>query len=113
MSVDILTFSVNKDAENVSGRILERQAEVTLSSGYPTGGYTFPVALNDQYGQLGIRTLIGLFQVACNTAALAYIPFWNSQTGKLMIVNDLTGQEVPDNTDLDALTMTLRLLGSR
>lgn len=113
MSVDILTFSVNKDAENVSGRILERQAEVTLSSGYPAGGYTFPAALAEQYGQLGIRTLIGVYRVACNTAAVTFIPVWDSEAGKLVIVDDGTGNEVVDNTDLDALKMTLRFLGSR
>ena len=113
MSVDILTFSVNKDAENVSGRLLERVAAVTFSSGYPTGGYTFPAALAEQYGQLGIRTLVGVVQIAVNTAAIHYFVFWDSQTGKLAVVNDLTGVEVPDNTDIDALTITVKLIGTR
>lgn len=113
MSVDAITFVVIKDGENVSGRLLERYADATLSTGYPTGGYTFPIALAGQYGQLGIRTLLGVETVATNTAAFNHFAVWNSETGKLMILNNATGLEVPDNTALDTLTLTLKLTGTR
>lgn len=113
MSLDALTFVVNKGAENVNGKLFERYADTTLSTGYPIGGYTFPVALATHYGQLGIRTLVGVEEVAANTAAFNHFPIWNSQTGKLMIVNNATGLEVPDNTSLSTLTFTLKLTGTR
>lgn len=113
MSVDALTLAVNKGAENVNGRLLEKYAAATLSSGYPIGGYTFPEALATQYGQLGIQDLLGVEEVSSNTAAYNYFPVWNNQTGKLMIINNATGLEVPDNTNLSTFTFTLKLTGTR
>jgi hypothetical protein len=113
MSVDALTFAVNKGAENVSGKLLERVADVTFSSGYPTGGYTFPKALATQYGQLGIADLLGSVQIATNTAGFNFFAVWNSQAGKLVVIWNATGQEMPDNTDISALTMTLKFIGTR
>lgn len=113
MSVDALTFSVIKGAENVSGRLLERYADTTLSSGYPIGGYTFPAALSTHYGQLGIAQLQGVDQIASNTAAFNYFAVWNYQTGKLMVLSNATGLEVPDGTNLATLTMRLKFIGTR
>lgn len=111
MSVDALTFIVNKGAENVNGRLLEQYASVLFSSGYPTGGYTFPVSLATEYGQLGIRTLVGVSQVATNTAGLAYTASWNSQTGKLLVFT--AGSQVADNTNIATVGVTLKLTGTR
>lgn len=113
MSVDALTFAVNKGAENVSGRLLERVAEITFSTGYPIGGYTFPKALATQYGQLGIADLLGFVQIAANTAANDHYPVYDSQAETLVLVNNATGQEVPDNTDISALKVTLKFIGTR
>jgi hypothetical protein len=113
MSNDALTFTLNKGAENVNGKLLEKYADVTLSNSYPIGGYTFPYALSTQYGQLGIASLLGSEQVAVNTASFNYFAVWNSQTGKLMIISNATGLEVPDATDLSTLVMTLKLTGTR
>src|SRR5258708_13670582 len=112
--VDQLTFVLNKAAENVNGKLLERYAAVALSWAYPntgaTLGYTFPVALATQYGQLGIRTLIAVEQVACNTAGKTYTARWDSQAGKLHIY--VNGTEVSDNSNLSTITLTLKLTGT-
>lgn len=113
MSVDTLTFSVIQDAENVSGRLLERVAEVTLSAGYPTGGYTFPTNLDDRYGQIGIKHLIGITQIASNTAGLLFLPFWDRQAETLYILRQSTGLEVADNTDLHTSVFRIKFVGSR
>jgi hypothetical protein len=113
MSVDALTFDVVKGAENVSGKLFERVAVTTFSTGYPTGGYTFPRALNTQYGQLGIADLLGVQEIATNTAAITYFARWDSEAEKLVLINDGTGTEVADNTDVHLLAVTLKLIGTR
>lgn len=109
MATDTLTFVVNKDAENVSGRLLERQAAVTFSNSYPTGGYTFPVALNTRYGQLGISTLVGVVLVATNTAGLLYSVAWDSEAGKLAVLT--AGAQA--SGDISTITLTLKFIGTR
>jgi hypothetical protein len=108
-SVDVITFKLNKAAENVNGKLLERYADATFSTGYPVAGYTFPALLATHYGQLGIRQLIGVEFVAFNTAAIAatVVPVWNSQTGYLVIPG------MAPTTDISTCTVTLRLTGTR
>jgi hypothetical protein len=106
-SVDVITFVLNKGAENVNGKLLERYAQATFSTGYPIGGYTFPILLSDQYGQLGIRQLVGVEVVAYNTVGIITNPKWNSQTGRIVF------PFVAPTTDLSAVTVTLKLTGTR
>jgi hypothetical protein len=109
MATDILTFVVDKDGENVAGRLLERQADVTFSASYPTGGYTFPVSLATQYGQLGIRTLKGVVLLATNTAGLLYSIAWDKEAGKLALLT--AGAQATG--DVSTITLTLKFIGSR
>ena len=113
MAVDILTFDVIKDAENVSGRLLERVADVTLSSAYPHGGYTFPTNLDNQYGQVGIKNLIGVVEIASNTAGLDFLAFWDREAEKLFILDQSTGLEATTNANLSTSVLRLKLIGSR
>lgn len=111
MSVDVITWAVNKGAENVAGRIRSQYFGATLSSSYPSGGYTLPVLVSTQYGQLGIRTLLSVFQRATNTAGIAYTCTWDSQAGKLHIFT--AGAEVAGSTNLSTIQLHLKLEGTR
>jgi hypothetical protein len=108
-SVDVITFVLNKGAENVNGKLLERYAAATFSTGLPVAGYAFPVLLATRYGQLGIRQLLGVEVIAANTAAisLSAYPIWNSQTGAIVFPG------IAATTDLSTATLTLRLTGTR
>ena len=115
MSVDALTIVSQKAAENVNGRLLERHVQATLSASYPNAGaakgYSFPVLLSTQYGQCGIRQLTSVDLEGTNTAGIAYQINWDYQAGKIHLFT--AGQEPVDGTNLSALTLLLKLTGTR
>jgi len=111
MAVDAITFSVIKGAENVNGKLLEQFVDATFSSSYPVAGYSFPYALNTQYGQLGIRALLAVYDIAYNTAGLAYNVAWDKTLGKLHVF--VNGTEVTANTNLTTITIRLKISGTR
>lgn len=115
MAADVDQVTFGKVTENVAGKLFEKIVPVTLSTGYPnaglTLGYSFPVQLATRYGQPGIRTLVGVNQVANNTAGKTYTAQWDSEAGKLHVFTG--GAEVADGTDLSTITLTLKLTGTR
>jgi hypothetical protein len=111
MSVDTITFSVYKGYENVSGKLLERYAAATFSTGYPTGGYTFPKALRTRYGQLGIADLVGVDQLATNTAGVTYTATWDGEAQKLVVL--VSGVQVANNVDIHTIVLGLKFIGTR
>ena len=109
-SVDALTFNWYvggyKVAENVEGRLRTNTADVTLSSGYPSGGYT----LDPVNYSLGMKSLIGVQQVGGNTAAQGYTITYDTQAGKLHVFTG--GAEVNSPTSLSNLTLRLKFTGA-
>ena len=105
MSVDALTLTAVRNREDVWGRTRTNLFDVTLSSGYPTGGYTMAPH------RVGFTTLQGIVLEGGSTASISYLPFFNTTTGKLQIVDNTSGTEESDNTDLDAITLRLRFEG--
>lgn len=105
MANDSLTFHAVQNREDVWGRTRTNVFDVTLSDSYPAGGYTLSPAL------VGMKVVHCIFLVGGVTAALTYLVFRNTSTGKLMIITNTSGLEVAGDTDLSTLTLRLRFEG--
>lgn len=87
-----LTITPNEDSFNIFGTVPVKFA--TLAPGvsdYPAGGY---VLSGNQFGlagsvgsPFGLKNGIrGVIVLGCNTAAIGYVPQWNSQTGAFEVL---------------------------
>ena len=86
------TITLVSDAGNLDwGPIPCSLIVVTPDTSYPSGGYALTAA-NCYCG----RGITGMSQIGCNTAAVGYIPIWNTQTGKFMIL--VPGGSTPAGT---------------
>lgn len=95
----------------MNGRRLDQFYACTPSNSYPSGGYTFPTAINTRYGTIGIRALDFVVMRATNTAGNGYSVSWDRQAGFLHIFQN--GTEVTANTNLSTITLYLSLQGTR
>jgi hypothetical protein len=105
MSVDAVTLTAVRNREDVWGGTRTNLFDVTFSTGYPSGGYTFSPH------RVGLSTLQAVQNCGGNTAGFAVFAYYNTQTGKLQVMAQPTGLEVPDNTDIHLDTLRLRFEG--
>lgn len=106
MAIDALTFQAVQNREDVWGRTRTNVFDVTLSAGYPVGGYTLSPAI------LGLKVVHAV--ILCGSTdvfARSLIPYLNITTGRLQIVNNLTGAEAAAETNLGSETLRIRFEG--
>jgi len=98
--------NVSGGSENVLGRLRVKMVTITGDANYPTGGYAITAA------QLGLRGILGMVLFGGVSAAAGFTPFWNTTTGKLMIMDPTAasgpgpGSELPLNTNASTYTWT-------
>lgn len=89
------------EGEDVAGKTRMFTYDVTADNSYPAGGYA--VSPSD----VGLKFIIGVQQIAVNTAGLLYFVLYNQQTGKLVFIT--AGAEA--SGDIHTITARLRFLG--
>lgn len=81
MATDTITLTRVADGEDVLGSHQRlRIYDLTPSAAYPTGGYTLDAS------RVGLSVIRAVFVGSSNTAAVGVVPWYNSQTGKLMML---------------------------
>lgn len=107
MALDSLTITRVADGEDVLGSHQRlRVYDVVPSNSYPSGGYTITPK------RFGLTKIRAIFMGRSNTAAVGYIPWYNSETGKLMIIGQAGALvDVTANTDLSTYSYRLWFLG--
>jgi hypothetical protein len=76
------------DSNTVFGNKRTVQMTYTGNAAYTAGGDVPSVPL---------RLIAGMVMLGCNTAAFGIIPVWNSQTGKIQLLDVLTAAEFSGN----------------
>lgn len=78
------TYAIlNRMAADTLGYIEVGDLTMDSTNAYPSGGF----AISGSGAQIvGILTILGLKWLGGNTAALGYVPYWNTQTSKLQIL---------------------------
>lgn len=118
MAIDILTFNGNvegyKSGENVNGRLRENIFDVTLSAQYPANGYTLYDATltKPRYGQLGMKTIMGVEWIGENAAAVAAGSLLVYDTTLKAIRVGTVAGEFAENTNVSTLTFRLKFIGA-
>jgi hypothetical protein len=112
-----LTIVVQPDEGNVSlGPIPTSVVAVTGDTSYPTSGYTAALGFTAANLNCG-RGIIGVALLGSNTAALGYVPWYNSTTGNLQILVSAGAgvalEEVPGNPNVSTFTWLLFVIGQR
>lgn len=107
MSVDALTLTRVADGEDVLGSHQRLTTwDVVPSNSYPGGGYTITPS------RYGLKVIRAVLMGSSNTAANGYIPWYNSQTGKLMIIGQGGSLvDVTDGTDISTFSYRLLFIG--
>jgi prephenate dehydratase len=91
------TLTVIADSNVVFGSKRTVQMTYTGNAAYTAGGDVPTVPL---------RLIAGMIMLGQNTASFGVIPIWNSQTGKIQLLDTLTAAEFSGN----ASTFTYQLL---
>lgn len=86
--------------------------DITFDNSYPAGGYAVTAK------QFGLRILSGMIAVGGNTAGAVNSYYYNSQTGKLMVLEAGAGAPVAfadttAATDLSTFTQRFLVFGQR
>lgn len=74
------TFTAAAQNATMATQGYRRIVDIALDSAnaYVSGGFSLVGC--------GIQTVLGVTWMGCNTAGVGYVPVWNTQTGKLMIL---------------------------
>ena len=113
-----ITVNLLADEQNVNlGPIPVSVVSITGDASYPTGGYTSALGLTAANLYCG-RGINGMSWIGSNTAALGYVPFYNTQTGNLQILVTGSGSgvalaELANATNVSTFTWTFLVIGQR
>lgn len=107
MALDAITITRVADGEDVLGSHQRLTTwDLVPSNSYPTGGYTITPQ------RFGLKVVRAVLMGSSNTAANGYPPWYNSETGKLMILGQGGSLvEVTANTNLSTYSYRLWFLG--
>lgn len=105
MATDTLTITRVPDGEDVLGSHQRLTTwDVVPSNSYPTGGYTITPQ------RFGMKKIRSITMGRSNTAAVGTLPWYNSQTGKLMMLSGALAQ-VAGSTDLSTYSYRILFIG--
>lgn len=107
MALDAITLTRVPDGEDVLGSHQRLTTwDVVPSNSYPSGGYTITPQ------RFGLKVIRAVLMGSSNTAAVGYIPWYDSETGKLLIIGQAGALvEVTANTDLSTYSYRLQFIG--
>jgi len=107
VATDLITTTRVPDGEDVLGSHQRLTTwDVVPSDSYPTGGYTITPS------EVGLKVVRAILMGSSNTAANGYIPWYNSETGKLMLLGQGGSLvEVTANTNVSTFSYRLLFIG--
>jgi hypothetical protein len=111
MAIGTMTLA-SKDAAAASAPVFVDRITLVGDSAYPTGGSTgVQAALRALTGDQ--RTILAVFSIALNGG---YMPIWDADAGKLLLLNSGAGDakslptEIDNDTDLHTTTLELLVI---
>jgi len=100
---------VNDEGLDYAGSTPIGQFKFTGDAAYPAGGYAVTAA------QFGLRILSGIIELANNTAAAGFVLSYNSQTGKVQVLESAGSAAALTEVsgDISTLSWTILVVGAR